>query len=89
MDEALEWLISELVVGGLCRTISGEDCGKGSNVLVAVANQYVRGEPFPILRKKAVQEEDGQSEEELCDFELQRQRNIERNKELLRQLGLA
>jgi len=38
----------------------------------------------------AAAEDDAEAqEEELCDFELQRQRNTARNQELLRQLGLA
>ena len=34
-------------------------------------------------------DDEPEEEEELCDFELQRQRNLARNQELLRQLGLA
>lgn len=92
VDEALEWVVGELVGGGLARTISGEACGKGQGLLVCAANRYVRGEAFPITRKKAEKEEDAvaqDDEEELCDFEQQRLRNIERNKEILRSLGLA
>ena len=60
-------------------------------MLLAAANLYVRGEPFPRGRKANEKDEDEEEEEEeeLCDFELQRRRNIERNQELLRQLGLA
>ena len=57
---------------------------------VAPLLKYVRGEPFPRGGGKAKDVDDGsESEEELCDFELQRKKNIERNQELLRQLGLA
>ena len=78
----------QLVAEGLVRSIAADDLGKGSGALFAAANLYVRGEPFP--RKKATkEEEEPEEEEELCDFELERQRNIARNKELLRQLGLA
>jgi len=87
-DAAIEHVLSELVSVGLVRTISGEAVGKGSD-LYCIVNRYVKGEPFPIQRSKKGREEEPEEEEELCDFELERNRNIERNKELLRQLGLA
>ena len=88
VDDAIESVLSDLIGAGLVRMVSGEAAGKGSAPLYCVANRYVKGAPFPVVRnykKKAAEEE----EEELCDFELERKRNIERNKELLRQLGLA
>ena len=92
LDEALEWVLCQLIGAGLVRSVSGEDAGKASSALFAPANLYVRGEPFP-RRAKAAKDDDDEEEvaqqEELCDFELQRLQNIERNKELLRQLGLA
>ena len=90
VDAALEWVMAELVGEGLVRSVPAEECGKGSGALFAAANLYVRGEPFP--RKagaKKEEDEEPEEEEELCDFEIQRQRNIARNQELLRQLGLA
>ena len=91
VGEALEWVVGELVAEGLVRCISGEDVGKGTGPLFSVANLYVRGEPFPRAKKAREddEEEEAEEEEELCDFEVQRQRNIARNQELLRQLGLA
>ena len=89
-NDALEWIVGELVGEGLVKCIPAEDCGKGSGLLLCAANLYVRGEPFPRGGGKAKDDDDGsESEEELCDFELQRKKNIERNQELLRQLGLA
>ena len=93
MDEALEWVVAQLAGAGLVRTVWGEACGKGSGVLACAANRYVRGEAFPIVRKRAEKDGDDDDkwaeEEELTDFEQQRLRNIERNKEILRSLGLA
>ena len=37
----------------------------------------------------AAEEEEAEEPEELADIEVERLRNIERNKEILRQLGLA
>ena len=91
LDEALEWVLAQLIGAGLVVCLSGEDAGKASSTVFGAANLYVRGEPFPRRAKasKEEEEEEMEPEEELCDFELQRLRNIERNKELLRQLGLA
>ena len=88
VDDAIESVLSDLIGAGLVRMVSGEAAGKGTAPLFCVTNRYIKGTPFPVVRnykKKAVEEE----EEDLCDFELERKRNIERNKELLRQLGLA
>ena len=45
-------------------------------------------EPFPQPKRERAQAAPP-VEEELCDFEIERQKNIARNQELLRQLGLA
>ena len=82
--------MSQLVGEGLVRSVPAEECGKGQGALFAAANLYVRGEAFPRAKKGDKEEDDEPvEEEELCDFEIQRQRNIARNQELLRQLGLA
>ena len=79
------------------RAIEPKHSGKQS-VTWVVLNRYVRGEPFPKparepanKRAKAAEEGggDAQDEENLAEIEVQRLRNIERNKEILRQLGLA
>jgi hypothetical protein len=93
VDDAILWVLGELIASGHVRSIPGDDLGKGQkSALFFACNLYVRGEAFP-RRKSAKDDEDDENEneqeEELCDFELQRLRNIERNKELLRQLGLA
>ena len=56
-----------------------------------VRNLYFPGEPFPEepKAKRPRAEKAPEPEEELAELELERRRNIERNKELLRQLGLA
>ena len=56
-------------------------------VLYLASNRYFKGEPFPQPKRK--REREPEPEEELSEFELQRQRNIARNQELLKQLGLA
>eukprot|EP00326_Haptolina_ericina_P041878 CAMPEP_0181244370 /NCGR_PEP_ID=MMETSP1096-20121128/42824_1 /TAXON_ID=156174 ORGANISM="Chrysochromulina ericina, Strain CCMP281" /NCGR_SAMPLE_ID=MMETSP1096 /ASSEMBLY_ACC=CAM_ASM_000453 /LENGTH=217 /DNA_ID=CAMNT_0023340915 /DNA_START=1 /DNA_END=654 /DNA_ORIENTATION=- len=86
---ALQMVVDDLVASGLVRPIGSVESGKPvTNYLVA--NRYVSGTPFPVPKKqtqKPVRE--APQEEELCDFELERQRNIARNMELLKQLGLA
>ena len=59
-----------------------------SMVLYLARNRYFKGEPFPHNKRKR-EPPPPQEEEELSEFELQRQRNIARNQELLKQLGLA
>ena len=63
-----------------------------------VNNTYVCGEPFPKPAKPGggkrkrdgeEEEEEEEAEEQLADIEVERLKNIERNKEILRQLGLA
>ena len=65
--------------------------GKNFAVYLA-ANQYFRGEAFPRKSGKAADDDDDKEEEEedeLAELEKQRLRNIERNQEMLRALGLA
>jgi hypothetical protein len=90
VSDALEWVVGQLVGEGLVRAISAEECGKGAGVLLTPANLYVRGEPFPRRGKDKDEEEEVEEEEEdLSAFELERKRNIARNQDILRQLGLA
>ena len=86
------------------RRVPPTDSGKPVP-LYAVANTYFKGEAFnaPEKRAKAAmtdeerkaakqkqrEEEWEEAYDELAELEKQRLRNIERNKELLRQLGLA
>ena len=89
---ALMQVLNDLVDSGLVRTLSASASGKATTQFV-VANRYAKGEPFPRREREkkdgADEGEEAEEEEELCDFELQRKRNIARNQELLRQLGLA
>ena len=93
VDDAIESVLASLVACGAVRVMPGELFqGKGAHQpLYCICNRYVKGEPFPRVyqSRKSNKEEAEEAEEELCDFELERKRNIERNKELLRQLGLA
>ena len=57
-------------------------------VLYLARNLYSQGEPFPQNKRKR-EAPPPFEEEELSEFEHQRLRNIARNQELLRQLGLA
>jgi len=89
VDEAIETVLADLVAAGLVRALPGEAIGKGSSTVYVAANRYVRGEPFAVDRaRKAAKDEKEEEEEDLCDFELERKRNIERNQALLRELGL-
>ena len=87
VDEAIDAILGDLVAAGLVCAFPGDAAGKGAGTLYCAANRYVRGEPFPIDRRRQ-EEKEKEPEEELCDFELERKRNIERNKALLRELGL-
>jgi hypothetical protein len=87
VDEAIDAILGDLVAAGLVCAFPGDAAGKGAGTLYCAANRYVRGEPFPIDRRRQ-DEKEKEPEEELCDFELERKRNIERNKALLRELGL-
>ena len=93
LPAALTHVMDSLVAAGLARKVPSAECGRTQPHWV-VANTYVRGEPFPKPSrpessgaKKAEEEEE--EPDELADIELERLRNIERNKEILRSLGLA
>ena len=90
VDEAIDAVLADLVAAGLVRAFPGEAAGKGAATLYCAANRYERGEAFPVNRGsgKAKEEKEEEADEDLCDFELERKRNIERNKQLLRELGL-
>ena len=85
---------AQLVARGLAKQVAAAHCGKGQPHWVA-SNRYVRGEPFPRPSRpdggggRGAREEEDEPEEQLADIELERLRNIERNKEILRSLGLA
>ena len=94
LPAALEYLLDGLVRRGLAKRVEPEVC-KRQHAHYVVCNQYERGEPFPRAvatsskrgGSKAAEEEE--EPEVLADIEIERLRNIERNKEILRQLGLA
>lgn len=89
---ALTYILGRLVDCGLVSAVEPAASGKASTHWV-VNNSYERGVAFARARPSnltraaaAVPEEPA---EELADIEVERLRNIERNKEILRQLGLA
>ena len=103
LPNALERVLSGLVATHALSALPPEKTGK-AHVTYCVANVYVAGEPFPRPPaagrggrgggdggdaadegEEAAEEE----EEQLADIERERLRNIERNQEILRQLGLA
>eukprot|EP00308_Calcidiscus_leptoporus_P025960 CAMPEP_0119384588 /NCGR_PEP_ID=MMETSP1334-20130426/86267_1 /TAXON_ID=127549 /ORGANISM="Calcidiscus leptoporus, Strain RCC1130" /LENGTH=140 /DNA_ID=CAMNT_0007405633 /DNA_START=152 /DNA_END=574 /DNA_ORIENTATION=- len=86
VNNALQQLVNSLFVLGLVRVVLPSMTGKTVTYYIA-ANRYFKGEPFPQQKRERLPREP-EEEEELCDFEIERQRNIERNKALLRQLGL-
>ena len=78
---------------GAVTAVPKEKTGKAHTLYVA-ANKYYAGEAFPRAgnkrsREQAAEEEEHEPEEELADIEVERLRNIERNKAILKQLGLA
>ena len=95
MGDALLHVLGGLVRRGLVREVPPRQSGK-VGAMWMICNHYERGEPFPKAegtgragRRGAKAEEDEEEEEQLADIEKERLRNIERNKEILRQLGLA
>jgi len=94
VTKALAHVLSRLVALGLVNEISPALSGKHAPTYM-IANRYVRGEEFAVQRRLerrkqlAEKPEPEEEEEDLADIEIERRRNMERNKELLRQLGLA
>lgn len=87
VQDALTHVTSSLVDSGHVSVLPPAHTGR-SMVLYLARNRYFKGEPFPHNKRKR-EPPPPQEEEELSEFELQRQRNIARNQELLKQLGLA
>lgn len=87
---ALMQMLNGLVARGLVQMVPQHRSGKSLPMFV-VRNRYVRGEPFPkgVAGVRANKREDPEEEEDMCDLEVERKRNMARNQELLRQLGLA
>ena len=88
---ALAQILSGLVARGLVQAVPPRRSGKSLAAFV-VRNRYVRGEPFPkgASGVRAMKRERREEEaEDMCDLEMERKRNMARNQELLRQLGLA
>ena len=81
---AVQHLLAGLIADGAVASVAPELSGR-AHVTYCVRNKYFKGEPSSGAAAAAEEEE----EEELCDFEVERQKNIARNHELLRQLGLA
>ena len=97
ITSALMHVLSGLVAIGRLKELPPKLTGKASVCWIA-SNTYVRGEPFPREPKAAsgkrkkdddADDDEPEEEEQLADIELERLRNIERNREILRQLGLA
>ena len=83
---ALTHVVGGLVDSGHISVLPPSRTGR-SMVLYLASNAYLKGEPFPQSKRK--REREPEPEEELSEFEKQRMRNIARNQELLKQLGLA
>ena len=87
-------VLQRLVERGAVSALCPEQTGKAHAVYCA-ANTYSAGEAFPRPAKRDVADDaDGGDEaavdiEPLAEIEQERLRNIERNQEILRQLGLA
>ena len=92
LPAALTHVLETLVASGMAREVLPAHAGKAQPHWV-VCNTYVKGEPFPKPNRPegagGKKEEDDEPEEALADIELERLRNIERNKAILRSLGLA
>lgn len=84
---ALTHVVNGLVDAGHIAVLPPERTGR-STVLYVARSRYFKGTPFPQSRRKRERLEPA-PQEELSEFEQQRLRNIARNQELLKQLGLA
>ena len=87
---ALNRVLTGLVATGAVCAVPPQKSGRAHMIYLA-ANQYFAGEEFPrpSSQKRPREEPVVEPEEELADIELERLRNIQRNQEILRQLGLA
>ena len=87
---ALNRVLTGLVATGAVYAVPPQKSGRAHMIYLA-ANQYFAGEEFPrpSSQKRPREEPEVEPEEELADIELERLRNIQRNQEILRQLGLA
>ena len=57
VDEAIDAILGDLVAAGLVCAFPGDAAGKGAGTLYCAANRYVRGEPFPIDRRRQEEKE--------------------------------
>ena len=90
---ALEHVLGRLVELEILANVPPEASGKMQPMWV-VRNSYAKGTPFPRApaaprAPRAVAEVEEEEPEELADIEIERQKNIARNQEILRSLGLA
>ena len=89
---ALTYIFHTLAACGLVSAVEPAASGKATTHWV-VNNTYHRGVAFPRAPRLTNATRAGRAPEEepeeLADIEVERLRNIERNKEILRQLGLA
>ena len=89
---ALSYVLNGLVASGAVSAMPPQRSGR-AQTLYLVANRYYAGEAFVrqgVKRARdAEAEEEEEPEQQLADIEIERQRNIARNQEILRQLGLA
>ncbi|KAL1495372.1 hypothetical protein AB1Y20_016747 [Prymnesium parvum] len=83
---ALAQVLKRLTAIGQVSAVLPQQSGK-NQLMYIISNRYFKGVPFP--RKERSEEKKEEEKEELCDLELERQRNMARNQELLRMLGLA
>ncbi|EOD24621.1 hypothetical protein EMIHUDRAFT_450551 [Emiliania huxleyi CCMP1516] len=87
---AISHVVGQLRGLGLVSVVPPHASGR-STELVVINNHYATGEPREEEREKRSRQrkEPEEEEEDLADIEKERLRNIARNQELLRQLGLA
>ena len=94
MTMALTHILDGLVTRGLASFVPANEVG-ATRVQPhwAVSNAYYKAEPFPKPKRekeaKDDDDEEEEDEEDLADIEIERKKNIARNQEILRQLGLA
>ncbi len=90
---ACSYVLKGLVAANLVSELPPKQSGK-TQPLYLVANRYYAGEPFakPAAggkrTREADEEADEDEDEDLADIEIERKKNIARNQEILRQLGL-
>eukprot|EP00965_Chrysotila_dentata_P114581 3787259-Pleurochrysis_carterae.AAC.1 len=90
---ALDYVMKYVQDAGLVSLVTSKQSGRATDTYL-IRNRYYLGVEFSKTRPKPSRPtkrklREPEEEEELADIEIERKRNMERNRQLLMQLGLA